>query len=683
MYASEVLVASEVWWARSSLVLRCRSQVETSVHNVVAYGYSSCVGDSRSAVLQVKTQVEVPEVGQLVRVRGANWAVTDVRQQSLSRSSADDATAQLQHEVALQCVDEDRLGDELRVVWEIEPGRSTLSHQGLPEHIDPARFDDPNKLAAFIDALRWGAITSADDGTVQAPFRSGANVEPYQLTPLKRALGSPRVNLLLADDVGLGKTIEAGLVIQELLLRHRARTAIIVCPAGLAFKWQDEMRDKFGLDFTVVNSETMKEVRRSHGIHANPFTLFPRIIVSMSWLPGARAQRQLRDALASKQSRYVYDILVVDEAHHVAPSSPVRADKAGRERRGYAVDSQRTRAVRELAERSEHRLFLTATPHNGYTESFTALLEMIDPQRFVRGTSIDPVALREVAIRRLKHDLKEAKGFLDRKVLPLPYTPTVSESEAYDRLLMFTSRRDKAVARSGSSGSAKDMATLLLKKRFFSSPVAFARTVDVYLDTRTRGLDEDFDADYDEIFGAEADDLEEGLDGQPELEALREAKQSLPALSADDIADLEWLSGWGHGYEAKPDARLQALLEYIEGTLRSHGDWNNERLVIFTEYVDTLRWIKEILRQQGYENERVDVIDGGTDAESRELIRARFNEDPTKTPVRILLATDAAGEGIDLQNYCHRLVNFDIPFNPNRLEPTYRPNRPIRADART
>ena len=93
---------------------------------------------------------------------------------------------------------------------------------------------------------------------------------------------------LLADDVGLGKTIEAGLVIQELLLRHRARTVIVICPAGLVFKWQDEMQEKFGLDFTVVNSETMKQVRRSHGVHANPFTLFPRIIVSMAWLPGQR-----------------------------------------------------------------------------------------------------------------------------------------------------------------------------------------------------------------------------------------------------------------------------------------------------------------------------------------------------------------------------------------------------------
>lgn len=611
---------------------------------------------------------EVPEVGQIVTVRGANWAVTDVQQQGLTRSSADDAVQQLQHAVSLQSVEDDRLGHELRVVWELEQGRSSNAHRGLPTDIDPKRFDDPDKLAAFIDALRWGAITSADDQTIQAPFHSGANVEAYQLEPLKRALANPRANLLLADDVGLGKTIEAGLVIQELFLRHRARTAIVVCPAGLQLKWQDEMDQKFGLHFEVVNSETMKQVRRTHGIHANPFTLFPRIIVSMAWLPGQRAQRQLRDAFSSTKDRFAFDILVVDEAHHVAPSSPSRTDKVGRERRGYAVDSQRTRAVRELADRAEHRLFLSATPHNGYTESFTALLEMIDPQRFVRGNLIDAKALQEVAVRRLKRDLREAKGFQERVIKTLSYTPTDDEAEAYERLLAFTKRRDQAVADHDGNRRARDMATLLLKKRFFSSPVAFARTIDVYKDTRTRGLDVDFDAAYDEILGFEADDLEEGKIDQPELQTLQQAKTALPQLSTEDLADLEWLSDWGHGFEGRPDSRLAVLLDHIEAQLRPTGDWGNERIVIFTEYVDTLEWIRSILRQQGYDNDRVEVIDGSTDAETRELIRARFNESPAKTSVRILLATDAAGEGIDLQRHCHRLVNFDIPFNPNRLE---------------
>ena len=457
------------------------------------------------------------------------------------------------------------------------------------------------------------------------------------------------------------------MVIQELLLRHRARTVIVVCPAGLCVKWQDEMREKFGLDFRIVNSETMREARRTHGVHANPFTLFPRIIVSMAWLPGPRAQRQLRDALITKSrgtaSRFAFDILVVDEAHHVAPSTPTRIDKAGL-RKGYAVDSQRTRAVRDLAERSEHRLFLSATPHNGYTESFTALLEMIDPQRFVRGKVLDEQALKDVAVRRLKKDL--AGQFRNREVKALFFTPSADEAAAYDRLIAFTKRRDNASK--GDEHAAKDMATLLLKKRFFSSPVAFARTVDVYRDTRMRGLAVDFNAEYDEILGLDADELEEGRLEQPETQTLQQTKNALPPLTDEDKTDLGYLRDWGHSYEARPDSKLKALIDYLEANTKANGDWLNERIVIFTEYVDTLEWIHDILRQRGYETDRVAVIDGSTDSDERELIRIRFNTDPSREKLRILLATDAAGEGIDLQDHCHRLVNYDIPFNPNRLE---------------
>ena len=184
----------------------------------------------------------VPELGQVVEVRGSTWAVNDVREQGLLRSPADETHAGVHHLVSLQSLEEDRLGEELTVVWELEVGHTVAPDQGLPETIAVDRFDDPNTLAAFVDAVRWGAVTSADDKSYQAPFRSGANVEAYQLEPLRRALQAPRTNLLLADDVGLGKTIEAGLVSQELLLRHRARSVIIVCPPSLALKWQDEMQ---------------------------------------------------------------------------------------------------------------------------------------------------------------------------------------------------------------------------------------------------------------------------------------------------------------------------------------------------------------------------------------------------------------------------------------------------------
>ncbi|WP_234399336.1 SNF2-related protein [Psychromicrobium lacuslunae] len=217
----------------------------------------------------------MPEAGQVVEVRGSTWAVSNVQVQGLPRSPADESVAQLSHVVDLQSLDEGSLGAQLSVVWELEVGQTVTPAQGLPDLIHADSFDEPETLAGFIDAMRWGAVTSADPNRYQAPFWSGVNVEAYQLEPLRRALGAPRANLLLADDVGLGKTIEAGLVIQELLLRHRARTAVVVCPPSLSLKWRDEMREKFGLEFTIVNSELMAEVRRTHGLQANPFQIFP------------------------------------------------------------------------------------------------------------------------------------------------------------------------------------------------------------------------------------------------------------------------------------------------------------------------------------------------------------------------------------------------------------------------
>ena len=195
---------------------------------------------------------------------------------------------------------------------------------------------------------------------------------------------------------------------------------------------------------------------------------------------------------------------------------------------------------------------------------------MIDPQRFVRGTTFDEKALREVAVRRLKRDLGEASRA----------SPSARSARSTTRRQTTRPRRTTGCSRSpggatrrsptgGGSRSARDMATLLLKKRFFSSPVAFARTIDVYRDTRTRGLDVDFEAGYDEIFGSDADDLEEGKVDQPELQTLEQAKGALPPLSTEDKADLSWLSDWGHRYEGRADSRLQALIDYIEGTLRA------------------------------------------------------------------------------------------------------------------
>jgi superfamily II DNA or RNA helicase len=604
----------------------------------------------------------VPDQGQVVEVRGSTWAVADVREQGLPRSPADESHPRAHHVVTLQSLAEDRLGDELTVVWELEVGHTVAPDQGLPETI--GRFDDPNTLAAFVNAVRWGAVTSADANAYQAPFRSGANVEAYQLEPLRRALQAPRTNLLLADDVGLGKTIEAGLVIQELLLRHRARSVVVVCPPSLALKWQDEMREKFGLEFVIVNRELMAAVRRSHGLDANPFRLFPRVIVSMAWLPTPRAQRLLRAVYGqvgqpNNARRFAFDVLVVDEAHHVAPASPTAPGRS----HGYAVDSQRTVAMRELAQRCEHRLFLSATPHNGHSESFTALLEMIDGRRFSRGAMLDTKALQEVIVRRLKTELPD-KDFQPRSIKRLPFTPTEDEQQAFQRLdnLLTASARRNGRKRGG------DIVSMLLKKRFLSSPWAFAQTMSLYDEAVARGGTFDLEDDpYAELLGSDSSDEEEGQADHPEFMALRHSKRSDPLVAASP-ADITALTDWGDRYQNRPDSRLQELITFLDGICRpTKKTWSNERVVIFTEYTSTLEWIVRVLEQKGY-GPVLDSIRGSTPVEDRETTRARFSEDPAKEPIRVLVATDSAGEGIDMQAHCHRLVNFDIPFNPSRLE---------------
>ena len=206
-----------------------------------------------------------PEHGQLAEVRQRRYIVTDVVRSAAIGPARNGEP--VQHLVSLTSVDDEGLGEELQVIWELEPGAQVHEKLALPE---PAGFDEPARLDAFLDAVRWGAASVADTKLLQSPFRAGIDIEDYQLDPLVRAIQMPRVNLLIADDVGLGKTIEAGLVVLELILRHRARRILIVCPASLQIQWQQQMRDKFGLEFRIVDSDLMKQLRRTRGLRVNP-----------------------------------------------------------------------------------------------------------------------------------------------------------------------------------------------------------------------------------------------------------------------------------------------------------------------------------------------------------------------------------------------------------------------------
>jgi superfamily II DNA or RNA helicase len=558
--------------------------------------------------------------------------------------------------VTLTSVSEDDLGEEVSLIWEVEPGRAVLASGEIPLVPPVERWDDPGVLGALIDAIRWGSVASADIRTLQAPFRSGIQIKDYQLEPVAKALRMPRVSLLIADDVGLGKTIEAGLVIQEMLLRHRARRVLVVCPAALTTKWHEEMREKFGLTFAILDTAALRELRRSHGLQANPFTVFPRMIISLQWLRSPRVQRLLDEVLADGPSHSgFFDLLVVDEAHHCAPAAPTRRNG------GYATDTEQTKAVRRLARASTHRLFLTATPHNGYSESFEALLELVDDRRFARGVPPAPDALREVLVRRLKDSIVDPSGAPEfaRRLPPEPLAVEYpdSEREGYELLAAY------AAARLGES-KRSDMLTLLLKKRFFSSPEAFRLTLERHVETAARSeiregreLDEfgfDFGDEPDDVIGSDAEATFLLGAGAPRNDDANQALQHLRA--------------WAEEQAAGPDAKAERLLAELDTICRPTGTWNDERVVVFTEYYETLAWLAGILDAHGLGGERLGLLYGGLDEAKREHLKIAFQYPPDRNPLRILLATDAAGEGIDLQNYCCHLINYDIPFNPNRLE---------------
>ncbi|MEV7383530.1 DISARM system SNF2-like helicase DrmD [Streptomyces lydicus] len=613
----------------------------------------------------------VPEISDLVEVRGTRWVVADV-DHGTTEADADASTGAVGTLVTLNSVEDGRYHDTLSVIWEVEPGRRRLPAGSLPD-VTAQGFDPPERLSAFLDAVRWSAVTSADVRTLQAPFRSGVAIEPYQLEPVSRAVAAPRVNLLLADDVGLGKTIEAGLVALELILRHRAHKIMIVCPAGLTVKWRDEMAEKFGLDFTVIDSDRCAEVRRTHGSAANPFNIYPQCIVSLPWLRGPKAQRLLAEVLPVQQADAVipakraFDLLILDEAHHVAPSAPKQL---------YPVDSQQTKLIRRLAPHFEHRLFLSATPHNGYQESYTALLELIDGQRFARGVEPDPEAVKDTVVRRLKSDIRDPDGkrrFLERETVALPVEYTEGERRIHGLLKEYAQlRRAKLGTRFKGGRKAADLVTLLLKKRLFSSPDAFARTIAVYLETlRTKKQQAAEEVeDWQETFFEDYADYDDEPLADAEDDAIARATTLQPGTDGDEGALLEQMQEWAKRHQAQADSKARELITYLKAQcMTSDGKhWLNERVVVFTEYRDTQLWLQNLLRDHGLGGDRVALLHGGMNAEERERLRLAFQAEPAENDVRILLATDAASEGIDLQRHCHRLVNYDIPFNPNKLE---------------
>ena len=622
---------------------------------------------STIAVQKHNHYLSTPEQGVLVQVRSRSWVVSDVKPASLPSLAMELPNTRPQTLISLSSVEDDGLGEELQVIWEVEPGARIIERVALP---NPDCFDSPGVLDAFLDAVRWGAASSADHKNIQAPFRSGIEIEDYQLDPVVRAIQMPRVNLLIADDVGLGKTIESGMVTLELILRHRARKILVVCPSALQIQWRDQMRDKFGLDFRIVDSELMRELRRRRGIHVNPWSHFPRLITSIDFLKRERPLRQFRATLpASGEPIYPrkYDLLIVDEAHNCAPSGLGR----------YAADSLRTQALRELTPHFEHKLFLTATPHNGYRESFSTLLELLDNQRFSRGTEPDRKQLEAVMVRRLKSDPSFAYNHLGIRRFPprilesieVPYTD--EEREIHAILGQYTKQRS-ARATDHAERFATEFVLKTLKKRLFSCPASFLTTLEQHekslrtAERRVRPTYKNLQLELDRMDEEYADDRDYD---EATADALDTATRLFAEPTVDEEVLLRKMKDWAKRARGQRDSKAKQLVAWLHEHLKPGGHWSNERVIIFTEYRTTLNWLQEVLSVEGFTaGDRLLTMYGGMDSDRREEIKAAFQTSPEVSPVRILLATDAASEGLDFQNFCSRLIHYEIPWNPNRME---------------
>lgn len=594
----------------------------------------------------------VPEQGQLVRVRGRHFIVQDVW------PGAVEPARPPQHRVRLEGLDDDQLGETLDVIWEHEVGAVVHDDLGLPE---PHDWDPAGRFDAFLLASRWSLSSVLDALPLQAPFRGAIQIEDYQLEPVVRALRMPRVNLLIADDVGLGKTIEAGMVMQELLARQRIRRVLVVCPASLQNQWAEEMDQKFALRFEIVDRDYMQRLRREYGAHVNPWASYPRLITSMDFLKREEPQRAFRAAPRSQRSGGLrdWDLLIVDEAHHMAPSGRTR----------YVRDSDRTEMLRQVIPHFEHRLFLTATPHNGYTVSFTALLELLDPLRFARGDTVNHTQLKAVMVRRLKDDMVDAFGrrrFPERHVEALAVELVGPEREAFDALDRYTRMRlDRS--QSGDRPPVQ-FALTLLKKRLLSSPAAFDVSIRVHQSHLAPA-----EAPTEEnarVVAALRERLAEDIADDEEKDRTEETAQAESSaffdVTPEEASLVERLVESARDARHRPDSKVRVLLDWIAKHLRPDGGWNDDRLLVFTEYRDTMNYLCDVLAAQGWAD-RVLTLHGGS-GQDREAVKQAFRAGPSEHPVRILVATDAASEGLNLQDHCRYLIHWEIPWNPNKME---------------
>jgi len=510
-----------------------------------------------------------------------------------------------------------------------------------------------------------------------APIESSVIPLPHQIWALSRAIAGDRVRYLLADEVGLGKTIEAGLILRELKLRGLVKRVLVIAPKGLVTQWIAEMAAHFNEPFNPIMSEDYRSLKRVSAIHRtegkglrteyvensalstqssllrstnpNPFRAFDQIVVSMDSVKpsegrgSAAAQERFEDLVSAG-----WDMVIVDEAHRLGGST----DQVARFKLGQG-----------LSEAAPYFLLLSATPHQGKTDAFHRLLSLIDAQAFPDVGSVTQDRVQPYVIRTEKRRAITAEGkplFKPRKTELVP----VSWGEAHqDQRLLYEAVTE--YVREGYNQAMREKRSyigflMILMQRLVVSSTSAIRTT---LERRLEVLE----APQEQLtlFPMYSDDDWADLDGQEQIETLLTTR--LKALKNERAEVKLLLEAATRCEQAGPDAKAEALLDWLYRLQADEGD-PELKVLVFTEFVPTQQMLQQFLTERGFP---VVCLNGSMDMDERKKVQDAFAEDLSacnaQAGARILISTDAGGEGLNLQ-FCHVVINYDIPWNPMRLE---------------
>ena len=513
--------------------------------------------------------------------------------------------------------------------------------------------------AAKVAEVLEGSTSATDGHVLLAPMESNVIPLPHQINALSRAISGDRVRYLLADEVGLGKTIEAGLVMRELKLRGLVRRTLVVSPKGIATQWVAEMQTHFNEQFQLVLGDDIGTLQRlaSGAEHrSSAWSLFDQVIVSLDSVKPMDKRRgwTAERVAAYNKSRFEdlitagWDLVIVDEAHRLGGST----DQVARYKLG-----------RGLAEAAPYMLMLSATPHQGKTDAFHRLMSLLDDDAFPDMDSVSRERVTPYVIRTEKRKAIDADGKPLFKPRRTQMAPVAWESRHHLQQLLYEAVTD--YVREGYNQALREkkrhigFLMILMQRLVVSSTRAIRTTLErrfaalkdgeqqasLRLAERENGAEgsENFDELYD-------------MDGQELLDEL--LKSHLSALQSEGSHVETLLDAAVRCEQAGPDAKAEALIEWVY-KLQAEENEPDLKVLIFTEFVPTQQMLKEFLEARGIS---VVTLNGSMAMDERQQAQDAFRKSH-----RVLVSTDAGGEGLNLQ-FAHAIINYDIPWNPMRLE---------------